>query len=184
MDTNRNSLVDLKKDSIKIYSKENENKVNSKNRKTTSRSKIRQKSSASSKTFKNALNDLDKMNNNDVNNLEPNSNELYINSNYVRNDSTEKNSDVKSDLNDNIIEKIKINLLCLYCLNKKKNLQKLLFDEGTKLISINLDIMNMFDKLYLVEKMQKNLNIDGSTIEMRENVKRKIDAIRNIILLS
>ena len=44
--------------------------------------------------------------------------------------------------------------------------------------------MNMFDKLYLVEKMQKNLNIDGSTIEMRENVKRKIDAIRNIILLS
>ena len=185
MDTNRNSLVDLKKDSIEVYTKEKENKVNSKSRKSTSRSKIRQKSSASTKIFKNTINDLDKMNSNDANNLEPNSNDLYINSNnYVRNDSNEKNTDIKSDLNDNIIEKINTNLLCLYCLNKKKNLQKLLFDEGTKLISINLDIMNMFDKLYLVEKMQKNLNVDGSSIEMRENVKRKIDAIRNIILLS
>ena len=82
-----------------------------------------------------------------------------------------------------VIENININPLFLYCLNKKRNIQKLLFEEGNKLLAINLDIMNIFDKLYLVEKMQKNLNIEGNNIEMGDNLKRNIEHIRNYYLL-
>ena len=44
---------------------------------------------------------------------------------------------------------------------------------------MNLDIMNIFDKLFLVEKMQKNLNLESNYIEMSEKCKHRIDNIRN-----
>ena len=182
----RNSLSDLKKD-IEIYNKERDYKVITKNyRKMSTRSKI--KTNYSSKGLKKSSNDKLNMNSNDLNNLNQNSNDLYINSKYSRNDSNEnqKNSELKIEPIENttsVIENININPLFLYCLNKKRNIQKLLFEEGNKLLAINLDIMNIFDKLYLVEKMQKNLNIEGNNIEMGDNLKRNIEHIRNYYLL-
>ena len=144
----------------------------------STRSKI--KTNYSSKALKKSSNEL--------NNLNQNSNDIYINSKYSRNDSNEnqKNSELKIESIENttsVIESININPLFLYCLNKKRNIQKLLFEEGNKLLAINLDIMNIFDKLYLVEKMQKNLNIEGNNIEMGDNLKRNIEHIRNYYLL-
>ena len=144
----------------------------------STRSKI--KTNYSSKALKKSSNEL--------NNLNQNSNDLYINSKYSRNDSNEnqKNTELKIEPIENttsVIENININPLFLYCLNKKRNIQKLLFEEGNKLLAINLDIMNIFDKLYLVEKMQKNLNIEGNNIEMGDNLKRNIEHIRNYYLL-
>ena len=182
----RNSLSDLKKD-IEIYNKERDYKVIPKNyRKMSTRSKI--KTNYSSKGLKKSSNDKLNMNSNDLNNLNQNSNDLYINSKYSRNDSNEnqKNTEMKIEPIENttsVIENININPLFLYCLNKKRNIQKLLFEEGNKLLAINLDIMNIFDKLYLVEKIQKNLNIEGNNIEMGDNLKRNIEHIRNYYLL-
>ena len=184
----KNSVSVLKKDSIDIYSKEEIHKISQKDKKPHSRSKIRKKSSYSTKPIaKNNidLNNEDKMNSNDLNNVEQNSNDLYANIQYSRNgvEGDERVTEGKLEMSNGfgLNEKIKANSLWLYCLDKKKNLNKLLFDEGNKLISKNLDIMNIFDKLYLVEKIQKNLNIDLDYIEMTERFKRKIDKILTIL---
>ena len=55
-----------------------------------------------------------------------------------------------------IVSKIKINKFCLYscfCLVRKtKNMQNILINEGMKIISEKLDIINIFKKVYRVEK--------------------------------
>ena len=183
----KNPISDLKKDNIEVYNKERDYiKITRGIRKMSTRSKI--KANNSTKMLKNSNNDKYNLNSNDINNLEQNSNDLYINSKYLRNDSNEnrKNTEIKIESidNDSTIVKIKLNPLILCCLNKKRNMEKLLFEEGNKLISINLDIMNMFEKSYLVEKIQKNINIEGNIIEMDDKLKRRIEQIRNYYSLS
>ena len=76
----RNSISELKKDSIDIYSKEEIHKINQKNRKSKTRTNKRQKSNYSSKPFK-VNNNFDmsndeKLNSNDKNIMDQNSNDL------------------------------------------------------------------------------------------------------------
>ena len=187
MDTlkDRNSISELKKDSIDIYSKEEIHKINQKNRKSKTRTNKRQKSNYSSKPFK-VNNNFDmsndeKLNSNDKNNMDQNSNDLQ---NLERNpkndvDSNGRATEGKVEMNNrnNLFEKISVNSIWLYCLSSKTNMEKVIFDEGTKLISKNLDIMNIFDKLYLIEKIQKNVNVDLEYMDMTERFKRKVDSV-------
>jgi hypothetical protein len=165
MDTIRdpNSISELKKDYVDIYSKEDIHKANQKSRKPNTRGNRRQKSNYSSKAFK-VNNNFDmsndeKLNSNDKNNLDQNSNILNNNNINGRNDVDSNGrvteGKVEVDNRNSLYEKINVNSLCLYCLSSKTNMEKVIFDEGTKLISKNLDIMNIFDKLYLIEKIQK-----------------------------
>ena len=181
----RNSISELKKDSIDIYSKEEIHKINQKNRKSKTRTNKRQKSNYSSKPFK-VNNNFDmsndeKLNSNDKNNMDQNSNDLQ---NLERNskndiDSNGRATEGKVEMNNrnNLFEKISVNSIWLYCLSSKTNMEKVIFDEGTKLISKNLDIMNIFDKLYLIEKIQKNVNVDLEYMDMTERFKRKVDSV-------
>ena len=181
----RNSISELKKDSIDIYSKEEIHKINQKNRKSKTRTNKRQKSNYSSKPFK-VDNNFDmsndeKLNSNDKNNMDQNSNDLQ---NLERNpkndvDSNGRATEGKVEMNNrnNLFEKISVNSIWLYCLSSKTNMEKVIFDEGTKLISKNLDIMNIFDKLYLIEKIQKNVNVDLEYMDMTERFKRKVDSV-------
>ena len=187
MDTlkDRNSISELKKDSIDIYSKEEIHKINQKNRKSKTRTNKRQKSNYSSKPFK-VNNNFDmsndeKLNSNDKNNMDQNSNDLQNlernSKNYVDSNGRATEGKVEMNNRNNLFEKISVNSIWLYCLSSKTNMEKVIFDEGTKLISKNLDIMNIFDKLYLIEKIQKNVNVDLEYMDMTERFKRKVDSV-------
>ena len=46
---------------------------------------------------------------------------------------------------------------------------KILFEEGSKILTERLDIMNMFHHLYIVEIMKEKLGIEPNGIKMSEN---------------
>ena len=91
--------------------------------------------------------------------------------------STQKN--LEKEIKNYKIEKI--NQCCLCFMNKNKNYQKLLFDEGTKVIAEKLDIVNIFNKLLTVEKMQTHLNIEGRQIEMSDECRQSLDNMKVIL---
>ena len=69
-------------------------------------------------------------------------------------------------------EKIEnINKKCIFIRNKKKNLEKICFEEGMKLITKNLDISKLFNNSYIVEKNKDKLTIDSSMSISEENSK-------------
>ena len=161
---------------MEIFINEIDNK-SSPNNKYSTKSKIRKNSnySSNSKKSNNNSNKIN-INNNEANS---NSNDLYI----IQNDNNENEKKLKPGKN-LIIDEINVSPLYLLCLNKKNNIEKILFDNGMKLISKNLDIMNIFNALYSVEKIKKELNIDEKYIEMNVKFKQKIDNIRHNILIS
>ena len=75
-----------------------------------------------------------------------------------------------------IIDNIKINkfyfLLCHICLRKRKNINNYLLDEGIKIILKKLDILNIFTKMFLDEKIPDK---NDYYIEMTEECKQKIN---------
>ena len=69
------------------------------------------------------------------------------------------------------LENIYINnwlIYCFWCTSKKKNLNKILFDEGSKVLTERLDILNMFHHLYVVEIMQIKLGIEPKGMKMSD----------------
>ena len=84
----------------------------------------------------------------------------------------------KDNENKRIIRKVKVNKFCTYlcflCVRKRKNIQNVLLDEGMKIITEKLDIMNLFKKLYIDEKIQENTKIKDITIEMSDECKEKV----------
>ena len=61
--------------------------------------------------------------------------------------------------------------LCFLCVRKRKNIQNILLDEGMKVITEKLDIMNLFKNLYRNEKIQEKEINQEEIIEMSENCK-------------
>ena len=80
-----------------------------------------------------------------------------------------------------IINKIKVNKFCTYfcflCVRKRKNLENALIDEGMKLITEKLDVMNLFKKLYRDELLQERVNIKDDIIEMSEECKENLHSL-------
>ena len=70
----------------------------------------------------------------------------------------------KDNKNNTIIKKIRFNFLytyfCILCLRRKKNLQNELIDKGMKLIYQELDIFNIFKKLYIFDKIGPKINLE------------------------
>ena len=66
----------------------------------------------------------------------------------------EKEKPEKSDIIDNI------NKICLFFRSKKKNIEKVCFEEGMKLIVENLDITNLFINSFIVGKNRNYLHIN------------------------
>ena len=77
-----------------------------------------------------------------------------------------------------IIKKVKVNkpctYLCFLCVRKRKNVQNVLLDEGMKVITEKLDIMNLFKKLYIDEIIQEKVKIKDVKIEMSEECKENL----------
>lgn len=83
----------------------------------------------------------------------------------------------KDEENRGIINKIKINKICIYlcflCVRNRKNTENILLNEGKKLIMEKLDIRNIFKKLY---RDDENLN-DEKGINMSETCKNSLQEI-------
>ena len=166
-------------------SKENsgDDKTISKNNVSSSRKKIIKKRKGSqASTFKN---DLVKLNEQNIpnENIKVSENKLSLNENKnkidiynVADDPLGTNNETSNSL-DADLKNIYINYLficCFWCSSKKRNLNRILFEEGSKIITKRLDIMNMFNKLYVVEIMQKNLGIEYRGMSMTSNCKNSI----------
>ena len=68
-------------------------------------------------------------------------------------------------------------ICCFWCASRKKNVNKVLFEEGSKLITERLDILNMFSHLYVIELMQKKLGIEAKGINMSDNCKNNLNIV-------
>jgi len=71
-----------------------------------------------------------------------------------------------------IIDKIKINkkrtCCCFLCTRKKRNIQNILLDEGMRIITEKLDILNMFKKMFRDEKKQENYDFKNEEMNTSE----------------
>ena len=70
-------------------------------------------------------------------------------------------------------------ICCFWCYRKKKNVNRVLFEEASRIITENLDIINIFNHLYINELMQEKLRIEEKDIEMSENCKNYLHLIHS-----
>ena len=57
---------------------------------------------------------------------------------------------------------------------EKKNINKILFEEGSRIVTKRLDILAMFDHFYVIEIMQKKLGIEVKGMDMSDKCKNSI----------
>ena len=184
----RQNFKDLENNkNIEVYSKDNlddpntiiKNDVSSEEKKV-SRRKTTQKNSRT----KNSNIDLDEYNvqnnqdenDNNENKLSQDENKNIISIYNVANEplgtSNNSNNSAKRELTSVYINNWLV--CCFFCTRKKSNVNKILFEEGSKLITRRLDIMNMFKYLYLVEIMQKKLRVEVSGMNMSSRCKTNL----------
>ena len=73
---------------------------------------------------------------------------------------------------DEDLRKVYINnwlICCFWFTNKKKNVNRVLFEEGSKIITERLDIMNMFNHLFIADIVQKKIGVEARGINMSDN---------------
>ena len=93
------------------------------------------------------------------------------------------NKEAKTNNNENrrIIDRIKINCCCIYfwfCFSrKKKNIQNILMDEGMDIIVENLDIMNVFKKIYSIRAIEESFKSNVHILDMSDNCKFKLHSL-------
>ena len=135
------------------------------------RRKFKTKSSISS-TMAKFENKEEKKENNDNKNIK---NDIPMND--LNNISSNKNKDKYKETGwchheGKIIDKIKIskwcNCCCFLCARKKRNIQNILLDEGLRIITEKLDILNMFKKMFRDEKMQENYDFKNEEMNTSE----------------
>ena len=113
--------------------------------------------------------------------------------NLVQNELKDKNSknflDEENKKNKNkkkikVVKKIKFRSFCVYCciccLRKRKIIQNVLIQEGMKIISENLDIFNIFNRLIKGKKVKESLIKEKEeTIKMSDDCQKKMKEIYN-----
>ena len=105
--------------------------------------------------------------------------------NIMRDENTNKNAEYekKNYLNLSIEEKLRnvyINpwlICCFWLSSKKKNINKVLIEEGSKMLTQRLDILNIFNNIYISEIVQKKLGVEARDTDMTDISKSYIDFI-------
>ena len=111
-----------------------------------------------------------------------NENNMYNNSKDTNmiNIASEERIVNKENKNRSIIDTIKMNCCCIYfwfCFaRKKKNVQNILLDEGMDIIIENLDIMNIFRKIYNINKIEQSFKVN-EIINMSDKCKQKLNIL-------
>lgn len=65
-------------------------------------------------------------------------------------------------------------ICCFWCSSRKSNVNKILFEEGSKLITTKLDILNMFSHLSIIETIQKQFGIEINGRNMTNRCKNNL----------
>ena len=180
---------------IDIYSKENleEQKTISKNNDITIARKKIKKKKKSNRSFRNSTKDImiqskeHNINNEKVHNVENKlsfeENKNIISVDNKANDPMVYEIGTIQDNNVPIETKLRnvyINnwLICFFwCSSRKKNVNKILFEEGSRILTQRLDILNMFNHFYVIEIMQKKMGIDLKDMNMSDICKYGLQII-------
>ena len=172
---------------IEIYTKENsgERNIIEKSNITSTKTKAkRKKKQAKKTTSKTTLVQLQEQNIRNEN-IQDNINKLSIEENKnvlsIYNGSVDplenQNGAVTDTSNEKDLKNIYISnwiICCFWCSSRKRNVNKVLFEEGSKLITERLDIMNMFNDLYIIGIMQQKLGIDAKGMNMSDRCKNNL----------
>ena len=106
----------------------------------------------------------------DINKFNFNINDIKRKSEFNKYNSTKQIDITKEKL----VKKLKINrgdiYFCFFYVRKRKNLHNILLDEGIKIITDKLDLLNIFKHLCINEK-------NGEIINMTDNCKKNIEKI-------
>ena len=168
---------------IEIYTKENsgEQTIIPKTKVSSTRKKIvkkkRTQKSSTLRSPQNSHNPLkEQISHNE--NVRINDDKLSIEENRnMVNNIYNVNNEHLGTMNDNIttsekdLTNVYINdwLICrFWCSNRKKNINKILFEEGSRIVTKRLDILAMFDHFYVIEIMQKKLGIEAKGMNMSD----------------
>ena len=171
---------------IEIYTKENsgEQTIIPKTKVSSTRKKIvkkkRTQKSSTLRSPQNSHNPLkEQISHNE--NVRINDNKLSIEENRnMVNNIYNVNNEHLGTMNDNIttsekdLTNVYINnwlICCFWCSNRKKNINKILFEEGSRIVTKRLDILAMFDHFYVIEIMQKKLGIEAKGMNMSDRCK-------------
>ena len=173
---------------IEVYSKENLEDTNTiaKNIIPSPKKKIvkKKRSQKSAKASKNTIiqlkqptvqNEIAQNNENKVSS-DDNKNIISIQNIPLGNDND------NNDYNEKDLKTIYINnwlICCFWCTSKKRNVNRILFEEGSKILTSRLDIMNMFEHLYIIEVIQKKLGVEAKGINMSSNCKNNLQIYIN-----
>ena len=172
---------------IEIYTKENsgERNIIEKSNTTSTKTKAKRKKKLAKKTTsKTTLVQLQEQNIRNEN-IQDNINKLSIEENKnvlsIYNGSVDplenQNGAVTDTSNEKDLKNIYISnwlICCFWCSSRKRNVNKVLFEEGSKLITERLDIMNMFNDLYIIGIMQQKLGIDAKGMNMSDRCKNNL----------
>ena len=172
---------------IEIYTKENsgERNIIEKSNTTSTKTKAKRKKKLAKKTTSNTtLVQLQEQNIQNEN-IQDNINKLSIEENKnvlsIYNGSVDplenQNGAVTDTSNEKDLKNIYISnwlICCFWCSSRKRNVNKVLFEEGSKLITERLDIMNMFNDLYIIGIMQQKLGIDAKGMNMSDRCKNNL----------
>ena len=153
-----------------------------------------------SNEFKNQNALEDELNKKEINNFyiknnHRSDNNLIINKEKVKNDeinvqiekseneNKNENKNESESENRNIINKIKLNRLCIcccfLCVRRQNNMHNVLLNEGMKIVSEKLDILYLFRTLTREEKLQEKLIEKETTIDMSDECKIKLQHLYN-----
>ena len=101
-----------------------------------------------------------------------------------KNNNRDGDGDERKDNNENKnfkIDKIKINkaymYICFLCVRKRQNIENVLLDEGKRLIVENLDIINIFKRLYKDKEKEKDITTKDQIIKMSDICKNRLEKI-------
>ena len=170
---------------IEIYSKENLNELEKVNKSKTTRKKVkRKKKTTRNVTNLKSVNEINIAMEEKVNNIE-NKLSLEDNKNIFSIDN-KTNEPAFQDIpykltsgnKSNKLQNVYINnwlICCFWCTPRKKNVNKVLFEEGSRILTQRLDILNMFNHFYIMELMQKSMGIELKDMDMSDICKYGVE---------
>ena len=170
---------------IEIYSKENLNELKKVNKPKITRKKVKRKKKITrSVTNLKSVNEINIAMEEKVNNIE-NKLSLEENKNIFSIDN-KTNEPAFQDIpykltsgnKSNKLQNVYINnwlICCFWCTPRKKNVNKVLFEEGSRILTQRLDILNMFNHFYIMELMQKNMGIELKDMDMSDICKYGVE---------
>ena len=112
---------------------------------------------------------------------------IYDLNNNDNNSSFRENESIKKKVllqrKKTIINKIKVNrcylYLCFLCVRKKKNVQNILLDEGMKIITEKLDVLNIFKKMNFLDATKEKDK--DEIIDLSDECKKSLDDVYNSV---